>query len=328
MLWSVVKGAMRGILIVMLSILSLNPGLWQAARGAEQQPTSISVPSQDTPNQRNWNAFWRHHLGTWNGRWTRYTPSGAIQETFKSSRQFTSNPNRTKVTQVNRYRYDNGKSIEKIWDYNIIEHSRLDGFAHPASSSMRGLALDNGAAAWLVPSLTSTQVAPFELFITNGDIRHSVGIVYGKQGHLLRTANIREQRGSQTSSPWSTSIAQSEPWTPTGLWHGQRRGIRADLSQSPIQLDHWQWHGDDRRTYYFPDHIILRCPKQLKPKQPFSMEVIWKIKDNAIQTITVRYDSNARLIEVNHLSLTPRAIPDRLQPTDNTQSRRRSAARS
>ena len=63
---------------------------------------------------------------------------------------------------------------------------------------MRGLALDNGAAAWLIPTLKPKQFSPFELFLKRRDIRHSVGVLYGKKGELLRKASIREKRGSQS----------------------------------------------------------------------------------------------------------------------------------
>ena len=142
----------------------------------------------------------RYHIGEWKGRWTRYTPSGDVNETFASSRNFTADPALTAVMQVNRYRYYDGRSIRKQWNFTIEEHSQTDGFAHPASEAMRGLALDNGAAAWLVPTLQTKQFTPFELFLKQGAIRHSVGALYGKNGQLLRTASIREQRGDRSES--------------------------------------------------------------------------------------------------------------------------------
>ena len=86
----------------------------------------------------------------------------------------------------------------------------MDGFAHPASIPMRGLALDNGAAAWLIPSLEPNQFTPFELFLMDGDRRHSVGVLYGKDGALLRTASIREQRGNAPTDGWTDAIKQVE----------------------------------------------------------------------------------------------------------------------
>ena len=76
---------------------------------------------------------------------------------------------------------------------------------------MRGLALDNGAAIWLIPSIQPNQVAPFELHLVDGDRRHSVGVIYGKKGELLRTASIHEERGTQQGKSWSATVTQVEP---------------------------------------------------------------------------------------------------------------------
>ena len=83
---------------------------------------------------------------------------------------------------------------------------------------MRWLALNNGAAAWLVPSLQPNQFTPFELFLMDGDRRDSVGVLYGKDGVLLRTASIREQRGQNSSSGCTDAVIQMQPWHPDGPW--------------------------------------------------------------------------------------------------------------
>ena len=47
---------------------------------------------------------------------------------------------------------------------------------------MRGFALDNGSAAWFIPMLRANYFVTFELFLKRGEIRHSVGVLYGKDG--------------------------------------------------------------------------------------------------------------------------------------------------
>lgn len=153
-----------------------------------------------THADRNWRAFWKHHLGDWRGSWTRYASSGKVKETFASSRLFRADPAKSEIVQVNRYRYADGRLIEKTWAFNIKDHSHADGFAHPASDAMRGLALDNGSAAWLIPTLKPNQFAPFELFLKLGDIRHSVGVLYGKSGELLRTATLESSAETSRTS--------------------------------------------------------------------------------------------------------------------------------
>jgi hypothetical protein len=80
---------------------------------------------------------------------------------------------------------------------NIEDHSHKDGLC--------GLANAQSSAH---PD------APFELFLKLGNIRHSVGLLYGKNGKLLRTASIREQRGLQLNISWTDIVDQVEPWTP------------------------------------------------------------------------------------------------------------------
>ena len=284
--------------VVCLGVAWIEPGLSQAQDHAQEHAARSSQPSD-----RNWHAFWRHHLGEWTGRWTRYTPSGDVKETFASSRLFKADPSRTEIVQVNAYRYADGRTIQKQWSYNRSDHSQENGFAHPASATMRGLALDNGAAAWLVPHLQSDQFAPFELFLKQGNVRHSVGIVYNKSGQLLRTASIREQRGAQSNSPWTNRLAPMKPWNPNGRWTGTEQRIRADLSLVPQQQTDWQWTTTNQSMHFFPDRIILRCPEQLVAGQPFSIAVVWQVSDDALQTITADYDSAARLVAVTHQSL-------------------------
>ena len=287
--------------LVCLGAAWIEPGPSQA-----QDHTGDHAARSSQPSDRNWHAFWRHHLGEWTGRWTRYTPSGDVKETFASSRLFSAEPSGTEIVQVNTYRYADGRTIQKQWSYNIFDHSLNNGFAHPASASMRGLALNNGAAAWLVPHLQRDQFAPFELFLKQGDVRHSVGIVYNKSGQLLRTASIRERRGPDSNSPWTNTLAQMEPWSPNGSWTGTGQRIHADLSLVPLQQTDWQWTTTSQSMHFFPDRIILRCPEQLVAGQPFSIAVVWQVSDDALQTITADYDSTARLVAVTHQSLKQR----------------------
>ena len=205
-------------------------GLVEPVRSQAEGQALQGIPDLTTRSNHNWQALWRHHLGDWRGRWTRYTPSGEVKETFASTRLFTADPTRAEIVHVNRYRFADGRAIKKEWKYNLQDHSHADVFSHPASKSMRGLVLDNGSAALLIPTLPANQFAPLGLFLKRGDTRHSVGVLYGKDGALLRTASIREQRGNQSNFNWTESVAQVKPWNPVGRWEGEKRQIQADLS--------------------------------------------------------------------------------------------------
>ena len=58
-------------------------------------------------------------------------------------------------------------------------------------------------------------------------------------------------------------------------------------------------------NHFFPDHIILRCPQRIIPGQAFSLQVIWMLNHNELQTITAKYDNNAHLVAITHQALAP-----------------------
>ena len=255
----------------------------------------------------NWNLFWKYHLGTWTGQWTRYSQSGKIQETFKSTRSFSANSDRSEITQINQQTYTNGNTNTMRWNYSIAEHSHNDGFAHPASTLMRGFAFENGAAAWLIPVLKDSEYQPFELFLMQKDSRHSVGVLYGDSGQLLHTASIREYRGDLLNNNWSAKVDQVNPWSIEGSWTGEQLRIHSDLTRDPIQSIQWQWNEDklqdNQANHFFPDHIILRCPKKLLQSKPFSISIYWQTKNNQLQIIRSDYNQSHHLVEMSQQTM-------------------------
>ena len=61
--------------------------------------------------------------------------------------------------------------------------------------------------------------------------------------------------------------------------------------------------------HYFPDSNILGCPGQLAPGQAFSIQVIWMLNVDEIQTITSTYDNTAEPSDITHQTLTPLMRP-------------------
>jgi hypothetical protein len=172
---------------------------------------------------------------------------------------------------------------------------------------MRGLAFENGAAAWLIPQLKDTQYQPFELFLTQKDIRHSVGVLYGDSGQLLHTASIREYRGDPLNNNWSTTTEQVNPWTIEGTWRGEELRIHSDLFRDPIQLIEWQWKEDELQenhaNHFFPDRIILRCPKKLLKNKPFTISIYWQTKNGQLQIIRSDYNQTHQLIAISQQTM-------------------------
>ena len=190
---------------------------------------------KESASVENWNAFWNFHLGTWKGRWVRYQPTGEISEAFQSSRSFQADTDRKVIKQLNQYLYDNGQYSEKDWNYSLLDHCKNDGFMHPASDYMRGLAFENGAAAWLVPQVILNQYFPMELFLANKNVRHSVGMLYGLDGKLERTACIRENRAGLGLSPWSDDVHGIPAWKVGNNWKGYTEVIDAALNRSTYE---------------------------------------------------------------------------------------------
>lgn len=253
---------------------------------------------------QNWNSFWNFHLGAWNGRWSRYQPNGKLSETFSSKRSFSSDQDKKVINQLNQYLYDDGQQSEKDWNYSLLEHCKQDGFMHPASDYMRGLAFKNGAAAWLVPQIIPNQYFPMELFLANKNIRLSVGMLYGLNGTLERTACIREQRNHLAESPWTDDVQIIPAWDTGSNWRGITHIIDAALQRSKVKgtLEIPVQPGE--KIYFFPDNIVLRCPEQITLNKPFSVSSIWLDSSYKLRTIMATYGADSRLIDVRlqHLS--------------------------
>ena len=257
-----------------------------------------TMKTQEPASVENWNAFWNFHLGVWKGRWARYQPNGELLETFLSSRSFEADPNKKVINQLNQYSYDNGFHAEKNWNYSLLDHCKEDGFMHPASDYMRGLAFKNGAAAWLVPQVISNQYFPMELFLANENIRHSVGMLYGPDGTLERTACIREQRQGLDQSTWTDDVHVIPAWNEGSNWHGVTDIIDSALNRSTTEETFEKKSQADQSEYFFPDNIILRCPKQLPINKPFTVSSLWLESATQLQTIRTSYGADSKLIDV------------------------------
>jgi hypothetical protein len=274
----------------------LQPVFSQEIKGAEKGK-AIS------PADMNWRYFWDNHLGTWEGRWTRYKPDGDVLETFRSSREFQSGPTDSQIRQVNRYLYEDGRTVDRSWSFSRTQHSRADGFQHPASADMRGLAFSRGAAAWLVPQLKQNSAVPLELFLMDGKVRTSVGLVYDKERKLVHTASIREDKRDNPGTMWSEDVEQGPSWELSGRWEGVTEVIRPDLSRSTEDDSELIWLTSTNQEYYFPDRIVLSCPPEIPSDAPFFIAARWQSGADQMQSILVRYDRNGRLSTVAHQRL-------------------------
>ncbi|MEL4894785.1 DUF3598 family protein [Crocosphaera sp. Alani8] len=243
---------------------------------------------------QNWKNFTDQHLFDWYGVWTRYTPTGDVQESFRSLRRFQGNAEQTEIHQLNRYIYAEDNCQEKTWNYSLSEHSLADGMFHPQSELMRGYFFPSGHATWTVTQLLPGEFFAVELFFRNQHIRHSVGIVYDDQGNLMRVANIREDSTGYPSSFWSTEIEQlSSSNLPNNL-QGVSMLINSDLEISDPVTTQFTWNIKGHKIFYLPDGVSISCPENITQGTSFSCVANWLINDMEMQQLIASYSTSGK----------------------------------
>ena len=240
---------------------------------------------------QNWKNF-TANLRDWYGIWTRYTPQGEVKESFRSLRSFQSNPEQNEIHQTNRYIYAEDNIKEESWDYNQQENSLPDGMYHPQADSMRTICFESGHAAWVTRHLQPDSFFGVELFFRYEELRHSVGIVYDKQGALFRTSNIREDARGFPSQFWSKEIEQVSERNLSGNWEGNSVTMTPDLKvsqQISTQL-HWGWEG--HKTFFLPDGVSISCPDRVSVGTPLTLVANWLVRDSELHQLSAQYDES------------------------------------
>lgn len=242
--------------------------------------------------ERNWNNFTANHLRDWHGVWTRYSPQGQVQESFRSLRSFQSNPQQLQIAHTNRYMYTDGTTKEQSWQYNLDANGLPDGMFHPQNKLMRGLFFESGNAAWVTIQLENDSFLAVELFFKHEELRHSVGIVYDKQGDLFRTANIREDAEGFPSQFWSEEIEQVSQRNLSGNWQGTSITITPDLKISEPVETQLQWGWEGHKTFFLPDRVSISCPEKISLGTPFILAANWLVTPSKLQQIYINYDKS------------------------------------
>ncbi|MEH2467357.1 DUF3598 family protein [Nostoc sp.] len=255
--------------------------------------------------EQNWQNFTLYHLRNWHGIWTRYSPQGEVTDSFKSQRNFHSNPEKTEISQTNRYIYDDGRTDEQSWEFNELSNNLSDGLFHPQNQSMRGVFFGSGHAAWLTTKLTTGSYFAIELFFIHNQLRHSVGIVYDQYGSLFRTANIREDADGFPSQYWSTQLNQLPERNFHSTYQGSAVTITPDLRISapvPTQL-HFPSQKD--KTFFLPDGVSVSCSDKVSVGNSFILAANWLVEPSTVQQLLISYDEggdfSALTLELLHL---------------------------
>jgi Domain of unknown function (DUF3598) len=240
--------------------------------------------------EQNWQNFCVNHVHEWRGTWTRYYVQTETVESFQSLRRFRQEPDSGQIFQTNRYFYANGETEEQTWEFDQ-QNSLPDGLFHPQRESMRGFFLNQGAAAWVQMQVNLGVAIGIELFFRWDDLRHSVGIVYDRNGQLFRVASVREDAKNFPSHYWSTDTQLLNHQDFGGSWAGRAIALSSTLDSSTSAPVQFHWPLADHATFFFPDRISLSCPPQIPATgQSFAIAANWLATPTDLQQITVEYN--------------------------------------
>lgn len=236
--------------------------------------------------KHNWKIFTEQHLSDWHGIWTRYGPTGEVQESFKSVRSFRGNPEKTEVFHTNRYLYDNDRIEERKWHYNQEEFSE--------ENKSISFFFEEGTLGMLAKALNDNSILGMELLLKYGNLRQSVILVYDHEGKLSKISNIKEDSRGFPSSHWSTEIEQLSQRNLNKNWQGTAISVNSDLQISAPISTAFNWNRGINKTLFLPDGISISCPEKVTIGTPFCCVANWLINDTKMHQLIANYDDTGK----------------------------------
>ncbi|MEG4808291.1 DUF3598 family protein [Microcoleus sp. F8-D3] len=240
-------------------------------------------------SDRNWNRLFGEYTTdetAWYGEWNTYSPDRKLIKSKQVIRSFRSNADNTAITHTNRYIGADGNVEETTWQIDRATCNQPDGVSHPAASSMRTLAFEAGALAFLSQKLASGNACGVELFFRDREWRTSIAIIYGENGHLSHITQIREHLES-----FSAQLLSLESSEFSGDWIGKQRAMTCDLSISPeeeIQLS-FDKITDSHQIVSFPSNMIAMFAKSVDVDRPIQLAVGQRTADHQLQYLAAHY---------------------------------------
>ncbi len=225
----------------------------------------------------------------WHSIVTAYSPNKELLKTYQFISEFQANHDRTVITHTKKSPSPDGNLSETTWQIKQENCNLPDGIMHPASSSRRGLSFGTVGTAWLSKTLETGQIFSVEILLQHENKRHTIVLVYSKNGELEKIVPIREQMGSfPTSEPLPEINAIS------GQWVGKQQLMSPDLKLSPLVeiselvLDAT---GGENETLFFPDRLVVTIPKQVKIGNEFELGFGAMVSAKKYQRLRVKYDN-------------------------------------
>jgi len=255
------------------------------------------------------------NLGSWQGSFTRLSPSGEMLEDVPSIVSFTGlNHNQTMRQIVHLKPADQAES-EKVLEYSSLGRNIL--------------LFDNGAF-----SLGTIQFAPFsefgaELGLIERDRRLRLVQLFDKQGKLTGLTLIREKlAGSETPERPPLQVEdligewQGEATTIYPDWRSpdayttslsiRREGDRLNqtlkfgessiASSARIEGASLKFDRAGVQILLLPDGASSNCPLEIKPRQPFVLEVGWLLQPNLRQRLVRSYSDKGEWVSLTSVT--------------------------
>jgi hypothetical protein len=248
------------------------------------------------------------NLGTWQGSFTRLTPTGIEIEDIPSLVSLEGLENNTLVRQTVRTSPSHQPPSEKVFEYRSLNRATL---------CFETGAFSQGSMQW-------SPLAEFggELGLKAGDRRLRLVVTYDKSATLDRLTLIREALAGRESDTHPLLTVEQL----LGTWQGQAVTLfpdlrspeffstRLELMLQDSQILHQTLSFGDYRlsshakiegsrllfteselsvqVLLLPNGGSLNCPQKILPRQSFVLEAGWLIDPTHRQRLVRRYDKN------------------------------------
>ncbi len=246
--------------------------------------------------EQNWKRMLSYHCKDWHGLWTKYSPQGEVTESYRSHRNFKTNPEQTEMLQTNRYFYSSDNIVEKTWPsrYDANAPDGIQGNFHDGSVFW---VFETGHAVSVFQSVKVSpdlEVTCAEILFVNERLRLSAIVVYNN-GDLVRTATIREDLTGFPSQQWSTETKQVPERDFRGNWKETYTTTEPESSPQKVsdpEQSQFKWGWEGNTSFHYPDGISISCPKALGTNSPMKWVANWLVNDTKIQQIMIEFDED------------------------------------
>ena len=250
-----------------------------------------------TLQETNWlNLFGKYaqNKTTWHALTTVYSPELEIIRSYRFTRSFSTNADKSIVYHQNIYYLPNEQIKKQSWELEQQQCDRSDGIIHPEAEHMRAIGLENGTSIWLSKQFGLDEKFGMEVFFQQQDWRYSVIPMYQGE-NLARIVTIKEN-----TQHFPSQINPEKIDNLSGKWHLKRIQITPDLQKSTEELSSQEieLHSsvETNQSYFLPERIMLNLPKVIEAGREFFIVVGKQITDNTYKQVKTQYEPNGQFM--------------------------------